>query len=67
MIQDQTGYNQINPDHGELKIFAPARKNFQNFIPNSIGKKMEKNGPKMVENDRQWPKNIKFFKLFALK
>ena len=21
MIQDQTGYNQINPDHGEVKIF----------------------------------------------
>ena len=24
MIQDQTGYSQINPDHGELKIFLPA-------------------------------------------
>ena len=41
MIQDQTGYSQINPDHGELKIFLSGLiwKNFLEFCANPNEKK----------------------------
>ena len=57
MIQDQTGYNQINPDHGELKLFLPARKKSLEFY---LKFKLVENDRSLLrllfKNDLKWPR-----------